>query len=82
MHDASRAFGAEHTLVDGVIAVALDIGDFAFLHVDVDPTATGAHVAGRLPDLVRNFGREIDLWLVHVRLLSVRFLILLRLAER
>jgi len=64
-----------------MVSVAFDIGNFAFLHVDVDPTAAGAHVAGRFADLIGDFGREINLWLVHVRLLSVRFLIWLRLAK-
>ena len=70
LHDPGRAFGAEHTLVDRVIAVALDIGDFLFavgarLQMYVDPAAAGAHVAGGLFDFVRDMGREVDCRLIH-----------------
>ena len=60
LHDASRAFGAEHTTVDGVIAVALDVFYFFAFHVDVDPTATGAHVTGGFADFVRDLGRRVQ----------------------
>ena len=42
-----------------MVAVALDIGDLALLHMHVDAAATGAHVAGGLANLVRDLGRQI-----------------------
>ncbi len=73
LHDARRALGAEHALVDGMVPVALDIADLAAFDVHVDAAATGAHVAGGLADLVGNGGREVDLGLIH-RGLSSSFL--------
>ena len=54
LHDARGPFGAEHTLVHWMIAVALDIGHLAVLHVNIDPAAAGAHIARRFAYLVRN----------------------------
>ena len=54
LHDACGSFGAEHPLVDRMIFVAFDIGNFAFLHMHIDPAAAGAHVAGRFAHLVRD----------------------------
>src|SRR5258708_32077778 len=52
LHDAGRALGAEHALVDRVVAVALDVADAAILEMDLDAAAAGAHVAGRVLDLI------------------------------
>ncbi len=60
LHDPGAALGAKDATIDRVVAVAVDIGDFAVLQVHVDATAAGAHVAGRLPDLVRNRRRCVD----------------------
>ena len=46
LHDAGRALGAEHALVDRVLGIALDEAHLAVLDGDPDAAATGAHVAG------------------------------------
>ena len=43
-----------------MITVAFDIGDMAIFHVNVDPAAAGAHVAGRLTNFVGHLGGCID----------------------
>ncbi len=65
LHDPRRALGTENALVDGVVPVALDIGDLRFalrvvLEVDVDATAAGAHVASGLRDAVGDGFREVQ----------------------
>ena len=58
LHDARRAFGAEHTLVYRVIFVALDILYLAVLHMHVNPAAAGTHVASGFADLVGDMRRR------------------------
>ena len=72
LHDPGAALGTEHALVHRMVAVALDIGHLAVLHVHVDPAAAGAHVARGLPHLVRHLGRGIDSRLVkaHLKIVS------------
>ena len=60
LHDARGALAADHPAVDRVVAVALDVADAAVLQMDFDPAAAGAHVAGRVFDLVGYLGRGID----------------------
>ena len=57
LHDACAALGAEHALVYRMIAVALDIGNLAVLHVHIDAAATGAHVASGFAHLIGDFRR-------------------------
>src|SRR3546814_2541314 len=46
-----------------MVGIALQVADLAVLQVDVDAAAAGAHVAGRLLDLVCNLRAGIDvLW--------------------
>ena len=52
LHDAAGPLGAQHALVDRMVAVALDITDAALAQMHIDPAAAGAHVAGGLADLV------------------------------
>ena len=59
LHDARAALGAEYAAVDRVIAVALDIGNFAIFHMHIDPAPAGAHVASGLADLIPGFWRQI-----------------------
>ena len=63
LHDPGAALGTQDALVDRVIAVALDIGDLALLHMHVNAAAARAHVAGRLADLVRHGRAEIEIGL-------------------
>ena len=65
LHDPGGTFGAEHTFVDRVVFVALDIGHLHFagrigLEMHIDPAAAGTHVAGGLFDLVRHVRREVE----------------------
>ena len=52
LHDAGAALGAQNALVDRVIAVALDIGNLSFFHMDIYAAPTGAHVTGCFAYLV------------------------------
>jgi hypothetical protein len=52
LHDASRALGAEHALVDRMVAIAFDVADLAVLDVNVDAATARAHIASRLANLV------------------------------
>src|SRR5690606_20212083 len=63
LHDAGRALGAQHALVDRVLGIAFDEPDLAVLEVDPDPAAAGAHVAGRRLDLVGDERGRIDDWI-------------------
>jgi hypothetical protein len=60
LHDSGRALGAQHAMVDRVVAVALDVADAAVLQVHFDAAAAGAHVAGRGLDLVGDRRRQIE----------------------
>ena len=51
-HDAGRALGAEHAAIDRMVAIALDIAKRAVFQMDLDAAAAGAHVAGRVGDLI------------------------------
>jgi len=52
LHDAGRAFRAKHATIDRVLRIAFDITDLSVLDMDIDPAAAGAHITGRLFDLV------------------------------
>jgi hypothetical protein len=60
LHDAGGALAAQHTAVNGMILVALDIADATVLDVDFDPTPAGAHVTGRVLHFVGDDGRGVD----------------------
>src|SRR4029077_2422134 len=62
LHDAGSALAANHAAVNRVIAVAFDIADGAVFEMNFDPASAGAHVAGRIFDLVRNLWRRIQLF--------------------
>src|SRR6056297_894995 len=47
-----------------MVAVALDIGDLALLHVHVDAAAAGAHVARRLAHPVRDLRGRVEFGLM------------------
>ena len=46
LHDAARALGADHALVERVRRVAFDVAHVAVAHVHADAAAARAHVAG------------------------------------
>ena len=58
--DARRTLAADDAFIDGVIAVAVDIGDGAIFEIDFYATAARAHIASGGFDLVPSFGRESD----------------------
>ena len=60
-HDPGRALGAQHALVGGMVAVALDEADLVVLQRDLDAAAAGTHVAGGVPDFLRVVMFEFDL---------------------
>jgi hypothetical protein len=47
-----------------VVLVALNISDLTVLHVDVNAATTRAHVTCGVADLVADFWRGVELWLV------------------
>ena len=61
LHDPGRSLGTENALVHRMVAVALDVADLAVTKMNIDAAAAGAHVAGRLPDLVTDMGGGVDL---------------------
>src|SRR5947209_8794567 len=60
LHDAGRAFAAQHALVDGMVPVAFDVADLAVADMHLDAAAARAHVAGGVFDLVGYYRREVD----------------------
>ncbi len=52
LHDARRALGADHALVQRVVGVAVDVADLAVAQVHANAAAAGAHVAGGVAGLV------------------------------
>ena len=64
LHNASRAFGAKHTLIHRVVLIAFEILDLAVLHVNIDPATAGTHVTCGAADFVANDRRGVQLWLV------------------
>ncbi len=52
LHDSRRPFGADHTLVERVFGVAVDVTNLAVTEVHPNATATCAHVAGGGLDVV------------------------------
>src|SRR4029077_17396078 len=64
LHNAGGGFAAAHAAVDRVSWVALDEADPAIPQMHFDAAAAGAHVAGRVFDLVGDLRRGIDrlLW--------------------
>ena len=74
LHDAGRAFGTKHTLIDRMIPVALDVPDFGnpvfpALHVNVYSASAGTHIARCLVHLVANWGVEIKFTvsIIHIK---------------
>ena len=63
LHDAGASLAAQHTLVDRVILIALDIADFTFAQVDLDAASAGAHITGGGLGFVTDYGRQIDAFL-------------------
>ena len=61
LHDTGRSLGTENALVHRMVAVALDVTDLAVTKMNIYAAAAGAHVAGRLPDLVTDMGGGVDL---------------------
>ena len=61
LHDAGGALAADHAAIDRVLRIALDVADAAVLQMHFDAAAAGAHVAGRVFDLVGDARRGIDL---------------------
>src|ERR1700733_9286335 len=61
MHDPGRALAADHAVVYRMRLVALDVADAAVLQMYLDAATAGAHVAGRVFDLVRDHRGCLDL---------------------
>ncbi len=61
LHDPRRSLGAQHALVGGMVAVALDEADLVVLQRDLDAAAAGAHVARGVLDFLRVVIFELDL---------------------
>ena len=59
VHQPSRALGAQHALVDRVVAIALDIADRAVLQVHLDAASARAHVTCGGLDLVGDARRGV-----------------------
>ena len=66
LHDPRCTLAAQHTLVDRVIPVALDVPDLTIFQVDLDPATAGAHVAGGCLDFITRAGVQFNNWLVEV----------------
>ena len=65
LHDAGRSLRAQHTFVDRMCGVALDVANAAVFHVHFDAAAARAHIArGRL-DLVADRFVDIELRVGH-----------------
>src|SRR5438874_13421717 len=62
LHDARGALAADDAAINRVPRIAPDKSDAAVLQVDFDAAAAGAHVAGRVFDLVGDARRGIDLF--------------------
>ena len=45
-HDAGCALGAYHSLVQGMLRVALDVAHFAISQGDANAATAGAHITG------------------------------------
>ena len=60
VHDAGRTLGTQDAAVDRVVAVAFDVADGAVAQVHLDAAAAGAHVAGRVLDVVADRRRGVD----------------------
>ncbi len=60
LFDACSTLAADHAFVDGVIAVAINIGDGAIFEIDFNATATRAHIACGGFNLIPCFRRKGD----------------------
>ena len=60
LHDAGRTLGTQHTFIHRVITIALNIANLAIAQMHIDAATAGAHIAGRLLDLVADFWRRIN----------------------
>jgi hypothetical protein len=56
---SSGAFAADHSAVDWVLAVALNVADLSVLEVNVKAASAGTHLPGGAANLVGNNGRGI-----------------------
>ena len=59
--DASSTFAADDTLVYGVIAVPINVSNFAIFQMHFDATTASAHVTSGRFNLVPIFRRSVDL---------------------
>jgi len=60
VHDSGRTLATEHTLIDRMITIALDIPDLAVFQENSDATAAGAHIASGRLYLIGDRRRRID----------------------
>jgi hypothetical protein len=51
LHNPGAAFGADDSLVEGMVWVALDVPYLSFTQCDADTTAASAHVTGGIFNL-------------------------------
>ena len=56
LHNAGCPLGAQHTAVDRMLSVALDIAKLAAAQMDLYPAPAGAHVARRIAHFVADDG--------------------------
>src|SRR4029077_504212 len=59
LHDAARTLGADHTLVQRMLGVAVDVTQRAVFKVYADAAAARAHIAGRGFDFSAQIARPI-----------------------
>ena len=50
LHDAGRALRTDHTLIKGMIGIALNVTDFAVAQMHIDATTACTHVTGGVLD--------------------------------
>ena len=60
LHDAGRSLATQHTLVDRVVTVALDIANLVAPQMHVYAATTGTHVTGCLLDTVAYRLTQVD----------------------
>ena len=66
LHDPGRPLGAQHALIDRVVAIAFNITDFRFAvfacaQMDIDAASTCAHVTGCFSNFIGDMGRFLNL---------------------
>lgn len=60
LHDAGRAFRAKYAAINRMIRVAFDITHLSIFNMDINSAAAGAHITGRLFDLVADWFLQIE----------------------